>query len=172
MTSERSAEPVAPETARPVRSDPVSDPLAMRRLRLWIRMLGVTRQVEGRLREFLRVSHDTTLPRFDVMAMLHRRRDGLTMTELSRMLLISNGNATAVVNRLVQDGMVERLLSDEDRRRVSVRLTEDGAASFEVLAAEHLEMVGDLFAVLDDEDLDRMRDMLRRLRDSLTSPTG
>ena len=78
-----------------------ADTLAMRRLKLWIRMLGVTRQVENQLREFLRVDHDTTLPRFDVMAALHRWRDGLTMTELSRTLLISNGNATTVVNRLV-----------------------------------------------------------------------
>ena len=70
--------------------------LAVRRLKLWIRMLGVTRQVENQLREFLRVDHDTTLPRFDVMAALHRWRDGLTMTELSRTLLISNGNATTL----------------------------------------------------------------------------
>lgn len=147
------------------------DPLAIRRLRLWIRMLGVTRQIENRLREYLRVEHDTTLPRFDVMAMLHRRLDGLTMTELSRMLLISNGNATAVVNRLVQDGMVERILSDEDRRRVSVRLTEEGAAFFDQLASDHLQMIGGLLSELDDQDLDRMRDTFRRLRESLSNTT-
>lgn len=145
------------------------DSLATRRLRLWIRMLGVTRQIENRLREYLRVEHDTTLPRFDVMAMLHRRSDGLTMSELSRMLLISNGNATAVVNRLVQDGMVERILSDEDRRRVSVRLTPEGAEFFDLLASDHLQMIGGLLSELDDQDLDRMRDTFRRLRDSLSS---
>ncbi|MDO5641602.1 MAG: MarR family transcriptional regulator [Paracoccus sp. (in: a-proteobacteria)] len=141
--------------------------LALRRLRLWIRILGVTRQVESRLREFLRVDHDTTLPRFDVMAMLHRRPDGLAMTELSRMLLISNGNATAVVNRLVQDGLVERILSDEDRRRVTVRLTPEGARAFETVAADHLAMIDALFAELDETDLDAMRDSFQRLRNSL-----
>ena len=156
------------EKARQNSSVTATDELAVRRLRLWIRMLGVTRQVESRLREFLRVEHDTTLPRFDVMAMLDRRRDGLTMTELSRMLLISNGNATAVVNRLVQDGMVERILSDEDRRRVSVRLTDEGAAIFERLASEHLALIGELLGELDDQDLDQMRDTFRRLRASLT----
>ena len=60
------------------------------------------------LREFLRLRHDTTLPRFDVMAALWRRRDGVTMSELSRMLLVSNGNATAVVDRLEKDGLVRR----------------------------------------------------------------
>jgi DNA-binding HxlR family transcriptional regulator len=48
------------------------------------------------------------LPRFDVMAALYRRREGVTMSELSRMLLVSNGNATAVVDRLEADGLVRR----------------------------------------------------------------
>ena len=65
--------------------------LSKRRLKMWIRMLGVTRASESHLREFLRVKHDTTLPRFDVLAALYRRRDGVTMSELSRMLLVSNG---------------------------------------------------------------------------------
>ena len=146
-----------------------ADTLAMRRLKLWIRMLGVTRQVENQLREFLRVEHDTTLPRFDVMAALHRWRDGLTMTELSRTLLISNGNATTVVNRLVKDGLVMRILSEEDRRRITVKLTPKGLATFESVAAEHREMVDDLFGDLDQADLDAMRGVLRRLRDSLSA---
>ena len=59
------------------------------------------RAVENEVREYLRLKHETTLPRFDVMAALYRRREGVTMSELSRMLLVSNGNATAVVDRLV-----------------------------------------------------------------------
>ena len=74
--------------------------LSKARLRLWVRLLRVTRGAENGLREWLRTTHNTTLPRFDVMAALYRSRDGLTMSELSRMLLVSNGNATAVVDRL------------------------------------------------------------------------
>ncbi|MDP0927699.1 MarR family transcriptional regulator [Paracoccus onubensis] len=146
--------------------------LAVRRLKLWIRMLGVTRLVENQLREFLRVDHDTTLPRFDVMATLHRRRDGLSMTELSRTLLISNGNATAVVDRLVRDGLVRRIHSDADRRRVTVILTPKGVAQFEALAVRHRATIDRLFAQLDDADLDMMRDVLRRLRSDLTGESG
>ena len=86
----------------------MSDPLSKRRLKIWIRLLGVTRAAESHLRGFLRVKHDTTLPRFDVMAALYRRREGMTMGELSRVLLVSNGNSTTVVDRLEQDGLVKR----------------------------------------------------------------
>ena len=138
------------------------DPLSKRRLKMWIRLLGVTRAAEGNLREFLRVEHATTLPRFDVMAALYRRRDGVTMSELSRMLLVSNGNATTVVDRLESDGLVARRPSETDRRTVYVALTADGLRSFETLAAGHEAEVARLFAGLSDADVDAMTEILKR----------
>jgi DNA-binding MarR family transcriptional regulator len=147
-----------------VRPDILSDPLSKRRLKMWIRLLGVTRAAESSLREFLRVRHDTTLPRFDVMAALFRRRDGVTMSELSRMLLVSNGNATTVVDRLEADGLVRRTPSETDRRTVHVALTPEGLAQFEGLAAEHEAEVSRLFAGLSEADLDVLTDVLKRMR--------
>ncbi|MBA3909867.1 MAG: MarR family transcriptional regulator [Rhodobacter sp.] len=141
----------------------MTDPLSKRRLKMWVRLLGVTRMAEGHLREFLRVEHQTTLPRFDVMAALYRRRDGVTMSELSRMLLVSNGNATTVVDRLEKDGLVRRTPSETDRRTVFVALTPAGLAQFEGLAAGHEAEVSDLFAKLSEADLDALTDILKRM---------
>ena len=141
----------------------MSDTLSKRRLKMWIRLLGVTRAAEGELREFLRVQHGTTLPRFDVMAALYRRRDGVTMSELSRMLLVSNGNATTVVDRLEADGLVRRTPSETDRRTVFVALTAAGLQQFEVLAAGHEAEVARMFGGLSEADLDAMTDILKRM---------
>lgn len=137
--------------------------LSKRRLKMWIRMLGVTRASESHLREFLRVKHDTTLPRFDVLAALYRRRDGVTMSELSRMLLVSNGNATAVVDRLEKDGLVRRTQSDQDRRTVFVGLTAEGLAQFEGLASDHERAVDRMFGGLSEADLDALTEILKRM---------
>ncbi len=137
--------------------------MSKRRLKMWIRLLGVTRASESRLREYLRVQHDTTLPRFDVMAALYRRRDGVTMSELSRLLLVSNGNATTVVDRLEKDGLVMRRASETDRRTVFVALTPEGLAQFDIYAAAHEAEVSQLFAGLSDTDLDRLTDILKRM---------
>ncbi len=137
--------------------------MSKRRLKMWIRLLGVTRASESRLREYLRVQHDTTLPRFDVMAALYRRRDGVTMSELSRLLLVSNGNATTVVDRLEKDGLVMRRASETDRRTVFVALTPEGLAQFDIYAAAHEAEVSQLFAGLSDTDLDMLTDILKRM---------
>ena len=126
--------------------------------------IGVPKEsAEGELREFLRVRHGTTLPRFDVMAALYRRRDGVTMSELSRMLLVSNGNATTVVDRLEKDGLVRRSQSDADRRTVFVALTPEGLAQFEGLASDHEHEVDRLFANLSEPDLDALTEILKRM---------
>ncbi|MFV0302703.1 MAG: MarR family winged helix-turn-helix transcriptional regulator [Paracoccus sp. (in: a-proteobacteria)] len=136
--------------------------LSKRRLKLWVRLLGVTRGAENHLRDYLRREHGTTLPRFDVMAALWRRREGVTMSELSRMLLVSNGNATAVVDRLEADGLCRREAEDGDRRRIRVRLTPPGLAAFEAMASGHEAEVDAIFARLSDSDLETMREILTR----------
>lgn len=141
--------------------------LSKRRLKMWIRLLRLTRRVESELRDYLRREHDTTLPRFDVMAALYRRRDDVTMSELSRLLLVSNGNATAVVDRLEKDGLARRTPSPSDRRTVHVTLTDAGLRAFETMAAGHEERLDALFSGLDGGDLDTLRDILRRADDML-----
>lgn len=140
-----------------------TDVLSKRRLKMWIRLLGVTRAAEGHLREFLRVNHATTLPRFDVLAALYRRRDGVTMSELSRMLLVSNGNATTVVDRLQKDGFVQRTPSETDRRTVFVALTVAGLRQFEILAATHEREVNMLFGALSEIELETLTGILKRM---------
>ena len=141
----------------------MTEPISKRRLRLWLRLLNVTRSTESELREFLRVEHGSTLPRFDVMAALRRADDELTMSELSRRLLVSNGNTTTVVDRLELDGLVTRTPSAADRRVVHVALTEAGRRRFDELAAEHEARLDSLFAGVSAADVDALEALLQRL---------
>jgi DNA-binding MarR family transcriptional regulator len=139
------------------------DPMSKRRLRLWLRLLSVTRITEAELREFLRVDHGSTLPRFDVMAALRRSDDALTMSELSRRLLVSNGNTTTVVDRLELDGLVTRTPSATDRRVVHVALTEAGRDHFDELAARHEARLDSLFGGVSAAEVDVLEELLQRL---------
>lgn len=107
------------------------------RLRLWVRLLRTTRTIEAQLRERLKTEFDTTLPRFDVMAALFRAPEGMLMSELSRFLLVSNGNVTGIVERLVSESLVVRANRAGDRRTSIVRLTPSGEAIFREMATAH-----------------------------------
>ena len=96
------------------------------RLRLWIRLLRASRTIEAELRERLKKEFDTTLPRFDVMAALYRAPEGMLMSDLSRFLLVSNGNVTGIVDRLVSEGLVARARRNGDRRTSMVQADRGG----------------------------------------------
>jgi DNA-binding MarR family transcriptional regulator len=133
---------------------PRSLSLGKQRLRLWLRLLRATRAIESHLRERLRVKFGVTLPQFDVMAALYRKTDGITMTELSRMLLVSNGNVTGIIDRLVNDKLVSRQPADDDRRSFLVRLTPKGEGHFATIAKAHQEWVDKMLSNFDGEEAD------------------
>ncbi|PBC00973.1 MarR family transcriptional regulator [Mesorhizobium sp. WSM3860] len=134
------------------------------RLRLWIRLLRASRTIEAELRERLKKEFDTTLPRFDVMAALYRSPEGMLMSDLSRFLLVSNGNITGIVDRLVSEGLVTRARRNGDRRTSMVRLTDEGAKSFAAIAAAHENWVGELLGNVSEDEARRLTGMLKSFR--------
>ena len=148
-----------------VREKQVGAPSGRVDVRLWLRLLSCSMIIEKRLRRRFAEQFDTTLPRFDVLAALDRQGEGMTMSELSRALLVSNGNVTALVRQLERAGHVVSRSAPEDRRSSIVMLTPEGAKHFATLAKSHHAWIGKMFKGLDGGDqveLYRLLDSLKR----------
>ncbi len=150
---------------------PASDNTSKSRLRLWLRLLDAHRLIEGEVRENLRREHDTTLPRFDVMAALFREAEGLKMSELSGRLRVSNGNVTGIVDRLVQEGRVERIPVPGDRRAMQVRLTDKGRTDFEQMAEVHEHWINEILGGVTAPAAESISETLRQIADRLDQRT-
>jgi DNA-binding MarR family transcriptional regulator len=137
-----------------------------RALRIWLRLLTCTQLIERQVRSRLRSQFDSTLPRFDLMAQLERHREGLKMNELSRLLMVTGGNVTAIVDQLEKEGLVERLDEPADRRAFRIRLTKSGERTFGEMARAHEEWVVDLLAGLSRRDQDELLRLLARVKEN------
>ncbi len=133
-------------------------------LKLWLRMLASTTQIEAEIRTRLRERFDISLGRFDYMAQLFRHRDGLKMRTLSRYLMVTGGNVTGLTDELERDGLVAREASPDDRRAWIVRLTPKGRRAFEAMAAEHEQWILEMFAGLDARTVQQLYTHLGALR--------
>ena len=133
-------------------------------LRIWLRLLTCTQLIERQVRSRLREEFETTLPRFDLMAQLDRYREGLKMNELSRLLMVTGGNVTAIVDQLEKEGLVERLEEPDDRRAFRIRLTRSGVKSFTEMARAHEQWVVDLLEGLSRRDQDELLKLLAKLK--------
>src|SRR6516225_1456988 len=134
------------------------------RLRLWIRLLRATRIVEAQTRELFKQQFNVTVPRFDVMAALYRKPDGMLMSEIARFLIVSNGNVTGIVDRLVSEGLVARSQRNGDRRTSFITLTRRGRNAFESMASAHEHWIDELLGGVSARDAEQLSAKLKSFR--------
>ena len=141
-------------------------------LRLWLRALTFTNLVEQRIRSLLHANFGVTLPRFDVMAALYDAPAGLSMGEVSRRLMVSNGNVTGIVERLAREGLVWRRTNPEDRRSQLVRLTDSGRTTFEGMAEAHEDWIVSMLSGLSEEEAEQLKYLLGKAKQSVVNSDG
>lgn len=141
-------------------------------VRLWLRMLSCTMIIEKRLRRRFIEQFGTTLPRFDVLAALDRHPRGVSMGELSQMLLVSNGNVTAIVRQLQQQAYVAVEPAAHDRRSLIVALTATGAAHFSELAAAHHRWIAAMLDGVPDDTQHALLSLLSGVKASISAETA
>lgn len=109
-----------------------------------------------------------TLPQFDVLAELGRAaHEGFTFGELSRLLLVTSGNLTGIVDRLEADGIVRREQGKRDRRLVRIVLTRKGRRLAEEILPLHAQDIQSALAFMPEERLGVLNELLAAVRDGL-----
>ncbi|MDQ2779038.1 MAG: MarR family transcriptional regulator [Pseudomonadota bacterium] len=133
-------------------------------LKLWLRLLACSTQIERQIRQRLRARFGITLPRFDTLAQLYRHPAGLQMKQLSNNLMVTGGNVTGLTDQLVAEGLVKRSDDPHDRRAYRVVLTPKGRRSFTTMAAEHERWLAELIGEMPAAVKLALYDHLGRLR--------
>ena len=136
-------------------------------LRLWLRLLTCTTMIEGEVRRRLRRDFEVTLPRFDLMAQLDKTPGGMTLSEISKRMMVSNGNLTGLVDRLVTSGHVTRRASDTDSCAQLISLTPLGRTEFGTMATAHEGWIAAMFAGLSPQRVEDLMGLLGRTKDSV-----
>ncbi len=133
-------------------------------LKVWLRLLACSKQIETEVRKRLRSRFGITLARFDYLAQLYRYPDGLRMNVLSRYLMVTGGNVTGLTDELAKDGLVLREDDPTDRRSYRVSLTALGRQTFERIAAAHESWLVELLSGFGTIAQETLFEQLGRLR--------
>ena len=98
-----------------------------------------------------------------ILSMLDHHGE-LTMSRLADLLGVSDSNATGVVDRIEERGLVERSRDNVDRRVVIVRLTERGRDRLNDLQLLKEDLLQKVLRRLDANQLSVVSEALRTLR--------
>jgi DNA-binding MarR family transcriptional regulator len=138
-------------------SQPLDRPIEPRdpRLEPWRAFLLAHARVFRRLDEELRAEHDLTIGEYDALltiAQAPERR--IRMRQLADEVILSKSGVTRLIDRLVDDGLVERSACLADARGAEAVLTDRGLARLRAASTTHLRGIDEHFlAILDPADL-------------------
>lgn len=107
-------------------------------------------------------SSGLTMTQFGALDALHHLGP-LCQRELADKLLVTPGNITMVVGNLEKRGLIVKLKNGRDKRYATLHLTWRGTQVFEELFPRHLKDLGRVFRTLNDEDLQQLGELCRRL---------
>ncbi len=108
-------------------------------------------------------------PQYGVLRILHRR-GARTMGEISQGLHVTAGNVTGLVDRLVHEGLVSRVVGKQDRRVVRTRLTSAGLELVEKAIRKDHRLMTELFSGFSEQEKETMLILSDRLEQALIRP--
>jgi DNA-binding MarR family transcriptional regulator len=151
-------------------SDDARDSESKNSLRTWLFLLKCAKRLEQEMSNRFRQEFQSSLSRFDVLAHLALAGEaGLSTSQLAGRLLASKGNITRLLDRMAQDGLIERRGDDRDRRVSKIRLSEAGGRLFARMAPAHERWSHEVLGGTGSEDRKRLVGLLRQIHEHLES---
>jgi len=138
----------------------------------WIKMAVVYQKTSRHLSALLRPL-ELTVAQFDALANLYND-DGVTQQELARRLLVTKGNMTGLVGRLVERGWVHKRVDPEDGRAVRLALTTAGRRLTKKALMVQRGLIEDMMLTLRPAEVEKLRAQLTRVErrvDEMTEAT-
>ncbi len=131
-------------------------------LNVYVKMMRATNQATNRIHGHLK-DDNLTISQFAVLEALYHLGP-LCQGELVQKILKSNANLTTVVDSLEKKTLVRRERSINDRRRVTVYLTESGEELIARVFPRHAKVVAKELDFLSGKEKDILMNILRKFK--------
>ncbi len=107
--------------------------------------------------------HDLTFSQAQVLVVIERSGGSIAQKEIEKVLDVSHPTIVGLVNRLYEKGFVRCETDDSDRRSKIVSLTDKAVALGKMMRAARNQSEQDLLEGLDDQEIETLNGLLRKL---------
>lgn len=151
-------------TSLPAAGDPVEGPELVERIMADFHV--AIREIRGAGTERL-IKAGVSMTHLHVMDLLSRYGE-TSMSRIAELLDVSLSNATGLIDRMAERGLVERVRVPDDRRVVLVRLTDGGRTQLEALEILKHDLIKKILARMDAMQLERLSQSLSDVHEAVS----
>jgi MarR family transcriptional regulator, 2-MHQ and catechol-resistance regulon repressor len=139
----------------------VGEPEEVQALNAFINLIRASDTVSARMNTAL-AEMGLTETQFGVLESLFHLGP-LCQKALAEKLLKSSGNITLVIDNLEKQNLVLRTRNSQDRRYITIHLTDKGRTLMANEFPRHAKRITDAMQVLNSDELDNLRSICRKL---------
>jgi len=132
-----------------------------RALNTYTKLMRAAESVTGRVNRCMTAA-SLTISQFGVLEALHHKGP-LCQRDIATKILKSTGNITLVIDNLEKRGLVRRERDNDDRRYLTIHLTEEGAALIAKVFPEVETAIVAEMATLTDEEQQLLGSLCKKL---------
>ena len=135
--------------------------IRVRALTVYTQMMRSTNKVTEEMHQHL-LERKITLSQFGVLEALFHLGP-LCQKEIGEKILKTSGNMTMVIDNLEKQDLVIRMKDEEDRRKMTVVLTQKAYDLIEEIFPLHDRIAEDIFTILTDKELNTLSRLLKKI---------
>lgn len=127
----------------------------------WMQIFRTYNKIRAKETRYIQ-SFDLTMNQFQVLEVLYHRGD-LNIGSITKLTMSTPGNITVVVRNLKRDGYITSIADIKDKRASILSITQKGKDIIEKLFPTHAKNFKKYFEILDEEEIDTLFTILRKL---------
>lgn len=115
------------------------------------------------------IKHGISEPKFYVLLLLWKEKDGMVLSEIGEKMLVTRANVTGLIDRMEKEGLVEKKINPNDRRSIIANLTEKGRLLFEDIRENHIEFSHQMTRVLELKEKENLNNLLEKIQNDIVN---
>jgi len=131
-------------------------------MQTWIQIVRAYHKISTKEIKYF-AQNSLTLNQFKVLEVLYHRGD-LNVGSITKLTMSTPGNITVVVRNLKRDGWIHTVKNDYDKRATLLSISPKGKEVIESIFPTHAKNLTLNFEVLDDEELEALYKLVRKLQ--------
>lgn len=127
---------------------------------------GINKKIQSTVKNTKSFLSDLTLLQVQALKFIHFNKTATT-TDLARLFQVSKPSASALVERLVENGWIKRTSHAADRRTIILTLTRKGSQRLNGICEKRVSLLKTLFRSLSMVEKETLVRILKKMNDTL-----
>lgn len=106
--------------------------------------------------------------KYYILLLLNEKNDELlTPSQIADFISVSRGTISDLIDSLEKEGLLERIMCKNDRRKIQVIITDKGRSRIEGIVPKYYRLTSELMSCLSCEEVNALVNITKKLRENM-----